>query len=348
MTGDFFQLPPIDKINTQSSKRSPIENTLEINSIPLYSSFLTRQTGSYSLGISGQVQDKTKYLFQSRSWLDLALNRMEIRELTAGFRQHDPLLTSILDDARFGVHSPELWKFLKSFHRVHHGWKGQAVEPTYLSGYRTSTDRYNNKKLLDLPGQVYSYASMDSVKLNEKSKWHTVPSPFELDHIFDCLSGAKVLNLKVGAQVILVRNIDVKNHLANGSRGVIVSFNATYDNLTERIQMLPVVQFGTGETYAVGYHDFETRLEIDGITIQRKQIPLMLGWALTVHRAQGMTLDRVIIDLPTAFAPGHAYVALSRVKSLQGLSIERFTEKSLLVSVKVQEFYKLFLSGIHH
>ena len=364
MTGDFFQLPPVLKQSIQTESFSSIhQNSLvktKRNSPPIlsrrhYSAFLQQMHGSkynkeLHFGTAGQVKEdcQIKYLFHSKSWLDLILSNLKIRELSQSFRQKDPLFVSVLDDLRFGVHSPEMWDFLEGFRKRHHHWAPSTVEPTFLSPYRLATARYNSKKLLDLPSKVFSYESIDSVKLNEPvCSWKETPSPFSLQPIFTSFSAQNVLNLKVGAQVILVRNIDVKNNLANGSRGVIIAFENQYDNLTDRIQMLPVVHFSTGETYVVGYHDFQTRLDVDGITVQRRQIPLQLGWGMTIHRAQGMTLDKIIIDLPVSFAPGHAYVAFSRVKTLDGLSLERFKKESLCASEKVEQFYTFFMTGRH-
>jgi ATP-dependent DNA helicase PIF1 len=364
MTGDFFQLPPVLKPSIQTESFSSFHQNLSLKTIknsspityhPRYSAYLQHKHGSsykkeVHFGTACRMEEDShaKYLFHSKSWLDLILNQLKIRELTHSFRQMDPLFVSVLDDLRFGVHSPELWDFLDGFRQRHLQWTPSNIEPTFLSPYRLATARYNNKKLLQIPKKVFSYESIDSVKLNEPvCSWKDTPSPFFLHPIFSSFSAQSLINLKVGAQVILLRNIDVKNNLANGSRGVVVAFENQYDNLTDRIQMLPVVLFSTGETYIVGYHDFQTRLDVDGITVQRRQIPLQLGWGMTIHRAQGMTLDKIIIDLPASFAPGHAYVAFSRVKTLQGLSLERFKKESLCASEKVEQFYTFFMTGRH-
>lgn len=293
-----------------------------------------------------QYKDKTRYLFHSRGWLDLIRNNLQFRELTKGYRQSDSQFISLLDDLRFGVHSEEMWQFLDTLRNRHKTWdqSSNSIKPTLLSGYRNSADRYNAAKLFELPGRSFKYDSIDLVKLDEKcSSWSDTTSPLVVNPIFKSFSSSAEVNFKVGAQVVLLRNIDVKNALANGSRGVIIGFERQYDNLLEKNVVLPVVRFLNGQSFAIGYHDFETKLDIDRVTIVRKQIPLRLGWGMTIHRAQGMTLDRVIIDLETAFAPGHAYVAMSRVKSVDGLSLKKFSKNSLVVSSRVQEFYNVFM-----
>ena len=358
LTGDFFQLPPIMKsrhksysVGIDSHNEESFPKNLGTTSVPQHSSFLEYTKGpqvdlQQNFGMSVQANYPVNYLFHSKSWLDLVMNNLQIRELTRNFRQNDQLLVSLLDDLRFGIHSKEMWDFLELFRKKHLEWTSSSIQPTFLTPYRSAADKYNSQKLLELKGNPTRYDSIDSVKLNEGcTSWKETPSPFALEPIFTSLSANQSVNLKIGAQVILVRNVDVKNHLANGSRGVVVDFTQEYDALTGKFEKLPIVEFLNGEKYLIGYHDFQTRLDIDGITVQRRQIPLKLGWGLTIHRAQGMTIDRVIVDLPKAFAPGHAYVAFSRVRSLDGLSLERFSEASLCASIKVKKFYTLFLSS---
>jgi ATP-dependent DNA helicase PIF1 len=114
------------------------------------------------------------------------------------------------------------------------------------------------------------------------------------------------LSLKIGAQVILLMNWP-KRGLVNGSRGQVVGFH------NERVRVL----FDTGETVMIGAWEFTQ--EISSATLLRRQLPLRLGWAMTVHRAQGMTLSRAHLKVDRAFEAGQAYVALSRIKDTEGL-----------------------------
>ena len=74
--------------------------------------------------------------------------------------------------------------------------------------------------------------------------------------------------------------------------------------------------------------------------ISRTQIPLILAWALTVHKSQGMTLDRVIVNLSKAFEEGQVYVALSRARSLQGLKVERLEARPMKANFEVRQFLR--------
>jgi ATP-dependent DNA helicase PIF1 len=106
-------------------------------------------------------------------------------------------------------------------------------------------------------------------------------------------------------------------------------------------QGLPVVKFGSFET-VMGYHIWPSE-NIPGIGVS--QLPLILAWALTIHKAQGATLDIAEIDAGSGiFECGQTYVALSRVKSLEGLYLTSFDASKIKVSRRVQEFY-LSLEG---
>ena len=342
LSGDFFQLPPV-----VMNAIKPVLGKEVINRPSSYLSFMkgTEFNPEIDVGVSKFfVETGTRYLFHSKAWLDLVLHNMSLIQLETAFRQSDSKFVSVLDDLRFGTFTPELWNFLETFKNKHLEWPKTGIKPTFLSGYKQATEHYNMKKLSELPGFEQIYEAVDSVRLNDSLTWRDTETPVVVDPIFNMFTGQTLLNLKVGAQVILLRNLDVKNMLANGSRGVVEGFTNRYDQLTERNILLPVVRFLSGNSYVIGYHDFETCLDTEGVTVHRRQLPLKLGWGMTIHRAQGMTLDRAIIDLPEAFVPGHAYVALSRIKTLEGLSLARFSEKSLYVSSKVQEFHSRFLS----
>jgi ATP-dependent DNA helicase PIF1 len=126
-------------------------------------------------------------------------------------------------------------------------------------------------------------------------------------------------------------NIELDNGytLCNGSQGIVM-------RLSE--QGLPVVKFSTIEgPIAMSYHVWPSE-NIPGIGVS--QLPLILAWALTIHKAQGATLDIAEIDAGSGiFECGQTYVALSRVKSLEGLYLTSFDASRIKVSRKVQEFY---------
>ena len=140
----------------------------------------------------------------------------------------------------------------------------------------------------------------------------------------------KTLSLRVGAQVMCVANLDMEGPypIVNGSQGIIVDI----------CDGLPMVQFTDGQKRIIGWHVWQSET-IPGIGI--KQIPLIHAWAITIHKAQGVTLELAEIDAGSnIFECGQSYVALSRLKGLDGLFLTAFDPQKIKVNKKVQEYYK--------
>lgn len=136
----------------------------------------------------------------------------------------------------------------------------------------------------------------------------------------------------VGAQVILIKTSDVYSGLVNGARGVITKF--TKDNNR------PVVRFIDGNEKTIYPERFP--LLSAGVAIaERMQLPIDLSWGISVHKSQGMSVDKAEINLRNIFECGQAYVALSRVKSLEGLSlVYPINATQVIANPKVIEFYR--------
>ena len=134
----------------------------------------------------------------------------------------------------------------------------------------------------------------------------------------------EMLSLKVGAAVMALRN-DTNQQYVNGSLGTGVDFVSTTEG------EYPMVDFENGHTVIMQPAAWEM---MDGETVLAsvKQVPLRCAWAITIHKSQGMTLDRARMDLRRTFAPGMGYVALSRVESMDGLYLDGINERAFLVS----------------
>ncbi|KAK9285568.1 hypothetical protein L1049_024763 [Liquidambar formosana] len=114
-------------------------------------------------------------------------------------------------------------------------------------------------------------------------------------------------------------------------------------NLSHK-DLLPIVKFDSGETVVIEPETWDVT-EGDLVVATRKQIPLVLAWALSVHKCQGMTLDRLHTDLSRACGCGMVYVALSRVRSLEGLHLSGFRSSRIIAHPKVLQYYQQFASN---
>ena len=133
----------------------------------------------------------------------------------------------------------------------------------------------------------------------------------------------------------MLKNSLIKQGIINGSIGIVTDFIKNGS---------PIVKFRNGEVCIVAAEEwniesFNDLTQKTEIIASIKQIPLTLAWAITIHKSQGMTLDHVYCDLSQVFAEGQTYVALSRVRSLEGLFIKGFRPEKLKVNERVRRFY---------
>ena len=155
---------------------------------------------------------------------------------------------------------------------------------------------------------------------------------FEVRQLMNSSSYPDILYLKVGAVVMCTINLDMDNGICNGSQGIITNIFETEEG------PIPEVTFVNGITKQIS---IQYRQSEDYPTIAVGQIPLTLAWALTIHKIQGATLNMATIDVGSQiFECGQTYVALSRIKSIDGLYLTAFNPQKIKVNKKVQDFYE--------
>lgn len=146
-----------------------------------------------------------------------------------------------------------------------------------------------------------------------------------------------MLTLKLNAQVILLKNLSVEDELVNGTRGVVIGWDHNDD---PRDPLLPRVLFDNGKTRTISRARYSTVIGQDEMC-SREMLPLNLAWAMSIHKAQGMTISRLEIDLKRIWEDGQAYVALSRVTSLDGLRLLHPVDpKVIRANPQVSEYYE--------
>jgi ATP-dependent DNA helicase PIF1 len=140
------------------------------------------------------------------------------------------------------------------------------------------------------------------------------------------------IQLCLGAQVMLTSNLDIDSGLVNGSRGVVTSYNSEAGEL--KVKML------NNTEYTFNKHEYVIE-EDDKVMYKMYQYPFILAYALSIHKVQGCTLDYAVIDLGhSIFEENMAYVALSRVRNLQGLYLQNFQSYKIFASKQALEFYE--------
>lgn len=200
-------------------------------------------------------------------------------------------------------------------HLVSSNKKAQMINESQLNKLKTPKVRY-----------VSSYTS--SGKDADVKELLTNELKFQLNQ-----KGINDLILKKGARVMLIKNLDVSIGLVNGALGTIVDFipdPSTNHNI-------PIVKFDSNNTkHPISVVSWE--LEVDGCKGMAHQIPLMLAYSVTIHKSQSLTLDSAILDLEDCFCDHQIYVALSRLKSLNGLYLKSFNKNKITVNKKMREF----------
>ena len=218
------------------------------------------------------------------------------------YRQEDEDFLRILESVRLNKTTPEILMHLNE--RVCQPTKDDGMVIT-LTSLNRNADVINQKHLAEIEADEYTYEGTVTGKYEEKR------FPVDLK-----------LKLKVGAQVMFTRN-DQKRRWVNGTIGKVIQLSKDEIKVTVENGETYVVPNVTWESYSYEY-DRETKKNKKELKGTFTQYPLRLAWAITVHKSQGMTFDKLYLDLSGGmFAAGQLYVALSRVRSLGGLFLSK-------------------------
>jgi len=269
--------------------------------------------------INRDTQDYN-FCFNSRAWKDL---NFEAFLLEQSFRQSDEEFIRILNNLRFGQITQEDRKVLES--RIKAEDKNQALRPTILTTHNYKVDKINEIELNKIPNSEVLHQAIYN------------GAPDRIDYLRkNCLS-PDALRLKVGAQVMMIKNTYQKEGIINGSLGIIKAFSPR--------KSFPIVEFANGKILTIGPEEWllekmnDTTREMV-VEASMAQIPLILAWAITIHKSQGLTLDKISCDLSESFSPGQIYVALSRARSLSGVFIESINFNRLTANDEAVRFYR--------
>jgi ATP-dependent DNA helicase PIF1 len=281
----------------------------------------------------GTSSGNENFCFEAESWNEVIAkdNIIILKEI---IRQTDIKFQNALNCVRMGIITDETKELFENC--IGKKFKNTEITSTHLFPLNYSVDHINNKKfnktVKKSNNQIYEYIvdieyyteSKDTVNpqvrnsvIEKYKKYSIVPEQ---------------LQLCVGCQVMLIHNLDLNDvgekKLVNGSRGIVIKF----------IDDLPYVRFKNGKECLIDYNIWE--IEENDIRYGKLiQIPLRLGYAFSIHKSQGCTIDMMTVDLSSIFDYGMGYVALSRVRDLDSLSIKSIDWARFKTHPKVIEFY---------
>ena len=312
--GDFFQLPPIFKSNRNNK----------------------------------DDQGSDQFCFESPLWNQLFSLDNHI-ELTKLFRQKDPEYKKVLNHIRKGIIDQDDMNLLKSrLHVLYNPEEHNNVVPTKLYATKARVEQINKREFDLLDTACYEYHIDQTTDYNPtdamnnvissyvkvtKTKLSKLKEEMEFRYLIENSPIEKILYLKEGANVMCTVNLDIENGICNGALGKVTGFQTQ-----SKGPPLPIVLFENGveKMFSTKWWNSE-----DYPNIAIGQIPLKLGWAMTIHKSQGATLPMGEVDIgSTIFECGQTYVALSRIQSLDGLYLCALNPHKIRVNKKVQAFYQ--------
>jgi ATP-dependent DNA helicase PIF1 len=267
----------------------------------------------------------TKFCFESKSW-NFINKTFYFTEIV---RQNNSTLQNVLNKVRLGIVDNDVKELLNSCidkNLIHE----DNIKPTLLFSIKNKVIDYNNrelKKIIDSGKKHCEYnATYDFNKKLDKEESIYKDLINKQYYIED-----KII-LSIDSQVMLTINMPESN-LANGSKGIVIDFDE-FDN--------PIILFSNKKVLAIQPHEYI--LEEGKVIVKKRQLPLILAWAITIHKAQGMTLDFIKTDIGySIFEYGQAYVVLSRIKSIDGLSLINIDYSKIKAHPKILEYYNKFI-----
>lgn len=310
VVGDMLQLPPIPPRPVERSKDVIVDANDE-----------------------KMLTSADMWVFKSDSWRTVFRdNYVVLRKI---HRQSEPRFLKMLAALRIGkVTGTLLERKRRSVEQIMR--EGQELEePLVLHTHIRAVDEINAKRLegLETPGTEYHAAdTVNGVPTAQASTY--------LEKMDRHSRAPKSLKLRIGAPVLCIVNIRDLG-ICNGSRGRVVGF-------TKTSSPMPIVLYdGHSEPTVMPFAKFESTIKRRGaqnkivkINLCRKQIPLLLGWAINIHRSQGMTLQCVVVMCKRAWEAGQIYVACSRCASLNRLYLVEFDEKRVKTCPVARKFYE--------
>jgi len=265
--------------------------------------------------------DPGDWCFNAESW-----NRSGFVpvKLETAMRTQDEGFLEVLNQVRLGKVPPTVSDFLNSRLISNFGPKEDVRTMTSLFPYRDDVSRYNHDKLAEMPGKTIYYETEYWAENDRYLQAIKRDAPIE-----------PVLALKEGAFVMLRQN-DTEGRWVNGSTGRVIECREHYIKVELTIGGVVLV-----EPVAFSISDAD-----GNPAATAENFPLQLAWAITIHKSQGCTIDRALVDISKLWNAGQAYVAMSRVRGPDGLFIRSWDRSSIRADRQVTKFHnRIFSKG---
>ena len=271
----------------------------------------------------GRSVDRVEFVFELPLYTSMGFLNVELQQV---FRQKDREFVALLENMRRGKVSREqllsIWRCMKRPPVA----EQNGIQYTKLFGKRQDVAANNRKELLRVQAESAYYKTEvsfeeggETLSKKEKEKLQS--------QVLKNLPVESVVEVRVGAQVMLAANLDVAAGLANGSCGVVTGYMDHY----------PVVQFQACKA-RICLHEWVIQ-PYRGVSIKVLAVPLKLAYAITIHKSQGQSINMLEIDLGQIWEPGQCYTAFSRATSMETLRVRGFTPEAIICHPKVQQFY---------
>lgn len=246
---------------------------------------------------------KDSWGFESKSWDELNLKLIEFEDSK---RYDNDLTFKFMKRLRLNKLTDEDKELLESRQEAYKLglYKKLEIEPIRLYSYKKNVEDMNNTNLLAIKTKMHTSTATDEIIIkNNKNIKNKVAN------LLNCLCD-KVINYKIGAKIMIIKNISLELRLVNGILGIILDVEENHVK----------IKIDDGSIHWISRCVF--KVETNEYIGTREQFPFRTAWAITIHKCQGISLNSAIINLEKVFVPGQAYVAISRVKNINNLFID--------------------------
>lgn len=266
---------------------------------------------------------KASFCFKSEKWDEIIHKHVELKEV---FRQKDQEFVDLLQEVRLGQISEKHEEMLKSRMVP---FTDNEILPTIVYSLKSHAEGANNYFLSMLEKECWVFEAQDRFKMRSTMNFKESQRKACIKFMDKNSRVPRKLYLCKEAQVMLTQNLSVKDGLTNGSKGIVVGFE----------EKRPVILFDNGMKIILKPTTSFAKYS-QSITIIRKQFPIILAWAITTHKSQGMTIKAICADLGNCFTEGQFYTCLSRGESLNSVFVTSYNKNCIRANIDVLEFYK--------